>query len=128
MSVAADGNPKVRALVYIASFLLDEGESTGELAGKFPGNELGPALRPVPVAGLDGHTVNDLYVQQERFREVFAADVGRVRADRRSEQHLVGDVAPVGPRRRVQRFNLRDDDDRVITSRRNVLFAGVHVS
>lgn len=75
MSEAADGNPKVRALVYIASFLLDEGESTGELAGRFPGNELGPALRPVPVSGPDGQTVNDLYIQQERFREVFAADV-----------------------------------------------------
>ena len=75
MSEAADGNPKVRALVYIASFLLDEGESTGELAGKFPGNELGPALRSVPVGRPDGQTVDDLYIQQERFREVFAADV-----------------------------------------------------
>jgi len=60
MSEAADGNPKVRALAYIASFLLDEGESTGELAGRFPGNELGPALRSVPVSGPDGQTVNDL--------------------------------------------------------------------
>ncbi len=75
MTEAADGNPEVRALVYIASFLLDEGESTGELAGRFPGNELGPALRPVPVRGPDGQTVHDLYIQQERFREVFAADV-----------------------------------------------------
>ncbi len=54
MTEAADGNPEVRALVYIASFLLDEGESTGELAGRFPGNELGPALRPVPVTGPTG--------------------------------------------------------------------------
>jgi pimeloyl-ACP methyl ester carboxylesterase len=43
MSEAADGNSQVRALVYVASFSLEEGESTGELAGKFPGNELGPA-------------------------------------------------------------------------------------
>ena len=75
MSEAADGNPKVKALVYVASFLLEEGESTGELAGKFPGNELGPALRPVPVGGPDGQTVNDLYIEQEKFRAVFAADV-----------------------------------------------------
>jgi pimeloyl-ACP methyl ester carboxylesterase len=75
LSEAADRRPEVRALVYIASFLLDEGESTGELAGRFPGNELGPALRPVPVSGPDGRTVDDLYIQQERFREVFAADV-----------------------------------------------------
>lgn len=75
MSEAADGNPQVKALVYVASFSLEEGESTGELAGRFPGNELGPALRPVPVRGPDGGIVDDLYIQQEKFREVFAADV-----------------------------------------------------
>ena len=51
MSEAADGNAAVKALVYVASFILEEGESTGELAAKFPGGELGPALRPVPVRG-----------------------------------------------------------------------------
>jgi pimeloyl-ACP methyl ester carboxylesterase len=61
--------------VYVASFLLDEGESTGELAGRFPGNELGSALRPVPVDGPDGQTVDDLYIEQEKFQAIFAADV-----------------------------------------------------
>ncbi|GAB3197658.1 alpha/beta hydrolase [Geodermatophilus arenarius] len=75
VSEAAAGLPQVRALVFVASFLLDEGESTGELAGRFPGNELGSALRPVPVQGPDGQTVDDLYIEQERFRPVFAADV-----------------------------------------------------
>jgi len=75
MSQAADGHPRVTALVYVASFLLDEGESTGELAGKFPGNELGSALRPVPVHGADGQAVDDLYIEQERFQAIFAADV-----------------------------------------------------
>jgi pimeloyl-ACP methyl ester carboxylesterase len=32
MSEAAAGHPGVKALVYVASFILDEGESTGELA------------------------------------------------------------------------------------------------
>ncbi|WP_369130406.1 alpha/beta fold hydrolase [Modestobacter roseus] len=75
MSEAADRHPRVTALVFVASFLLDEGESTGELAGKFPGNELGAALRPVPVRGEDGQPVDDLYIEQEQFRPVFAADV-----------------------------------------------------
>lgn len=74
LSEAADGHPRVRALVFVASFLLEPGESTGDLAGKFPGNELGGALRPVPVQGPDG-TVDDLYIEQGRFRPVFAADV-----------------------------------------------------
>jgi pimeloyl-ACP methyl ester carboxylesterase len=75
MSEAAYGHPRVKALVYVASFLLEEGESTGELAGKYPGNELGSALRPVPVRGPDGRTVDDLYIEQEKFRPIFAADV-----------------------------------------------------
>ena len=75
MSEAADGHPRVKALVYVASFLLEEGESTGELAGKYPGSELGSALRPVPVRGPDGQTVDDLYIDQEKFQQVFAADV-----------------------------------------------------
>jgi pimeloyl-ACP methyl ester carboxylesterase len=48
ITLAADGNPNVTALVYIASFLPEIGESTGELANKFPGNVLGTALKPVP--------------------------------------------------------------------------------
>lgn len=75
MSEAAQGHPGVRALVYVASFLLEEGESTGELAGRYPGNELGSALRPVPVRGPDGRTVDDLYIEQSTFHPVFAADV-----------------------------------------------------
>ncbi len=75
MSEAAHGHPGVTALVYVASFLLEEGESTGDLAGRFPGNELGSALRPVPVPGPEGRTVDDLYIEQEKFHPVFAADV-----------------------------------------------------
>ncbi|SEQ41578.1 alpha/beta fold hydrolase [Microlunatus flavus] len=74
-SVAADGHPGVRALVYVGSFLLEEGESTGELAGRFPGNELGAALEPVTLPDGRGGTVTDLYIQRDKFRAVFAADV-----------------------------------------------------
>ncbi|GAB3235303.1 alpha/beta hydrolase [Kineococcus gypseus] len=74
MSEAAAGEPRVKALIYVASFLLEVGESTGELAAKFPGAQLGGALEPVPVT-TDGGSATDLYVRQERFREVFAADV-----------------------------------------------------
>ena len=75
MSEAAAGSSQVRALVYVASFILEEGESTGELSGKYPGAELGSALRPVPVAGTGEVTLTDLYIEQERFGAVFAADV-----------------------------------------------------
>ena len=75
MSEAADGATNVTALVYIASFNLEPGESTGELAAKFPGGELGPALNPVPFPLPGGGTGTDLYIQQDRFHDVFAADV-----------------------------------------------------
>ena len=75
MSEAAEGASAVTALVYIASFTLEVGESTAELAGKFPGGELGPALNPVPFTTADGGAGTDLYIQQDKFHEVFAADV-----------------------------------------------------
>jgi pimeloyl-ACP methyl ester carboxylesterase len=71
-SEAAEGADNVRALVFVASFLLEPGESTGELAGRFPGGELGPALVPVPLPAGSGQ---DLYIEQSKFRTVFAADV-----------------------------------------------------
>lgn len=79
LSEAADGAAQVRGLVYIASFLLEPGESTAELAGKYPGGELGPALNPVPFDTSDS-TGTDLYIHQDRFRAVFAADVAEPRA------------------------------------------------
>jgi pimeloyl-ACP methyl ester carboxylesterase len=75
MSEAADGHPNVKALVYIASFLLDTGESTAQLAAKFPGAQLGPALTPVPFRLPDGSMGDDLYIKRDEFQRVFAADV-----------------------------------------------------
>jgi len=71
-SQAADGLPNVKALVYIASFILEAGESTGQLAAKFPGAQLGPTLKSVPVPGSGG---DDFYIEPDQFRRVFAADV-----------------------------------------------------
>lgn len=75
MTEAAEGAANVKALVYISSFNLDVGESTAELAGKFPGAQLGEALNPVPFPLPDGTTGTDLYIQQERYHDVFIADV-----------------------------------------------------
>lgn len=75
MSEAADGAQNVTALVYIASFNLEVGESTAELVAKYPGGELGPALESVPFPLPNGDVGSDLYIRQDRFRAVFAADV-----------------------------------------------------
>jgi pimeloyl-ACP methyl ester carboxylesterase len=68
---AAAGNDNVKALVYVAGFAPESGESAVELAGRFPGSTLGPALAPftLPSGG------NDLYIRQDVFWTQFAADV-----------------------------------------------------
>ncbi|MBV1852896.1 alpha/beta fold hydrolase [Catellatospora tritici] len=71
ISAAAEGNPDVKALVYVAAFAPDTGESAGDLSAKFPGGTLGQALAP-PVAVPGG---NDLYIQPDKFHDQFAADV-----------------------------------------------------
>lgn len=68
---AARGNANVKALVSVAGFLPDEGESAAALSGKFPGSTLGETLTQVPLPG--GQT--DLYVAQDKFRKQFAHDV-----------------------------------------------------
>ncbi|MEV8089646.1 alpha/beta fold hydrolase [Streptomyces nigra] len=75
ISNAAKGLPEVKALVFVAAFLPEEGESAVTLSGKFPGSTLGDTLRPVPVKLPDGSQVTDLYIEQARFHEQFAADV-----------------------------------------------------
>lgn len=75
MSEAAVGHPNVKALVYVASFILEPGETTSQLAAKFPGGELGPALDTVTFPLPQGGEGTDLYIRQDEFRRVFAADV-----------------------------------------------------
>lgn len=80
ISEAAVGEPRVKALVYVAAFLPAPGESALQLTGRFPGSTLSGALDPVPVTNADGSTGTDLYIRQDRFRAQFAADVPADRA------------------------------------------------
>ncbi|MFI6818660.1 alpha/beta fold hydrolase [Nonomuraea sp. NPDC050328] len=68
---AARDNANVKALVYVAAFAPDQGETPLKLAERFPGSLLGGALviRDFPGGGHDG------YIDQAKFREVFAADL-----------------------------------------------------
>src|SRR5450432_21452 len=74
---AATGHQNVKALVYIDGTAPDAGESAATLSAQFPGGTLGPALAP-PVPLSDGG--KDLYIQQEKFRSQFAADVPEAQA------------------------------------------------
>ncbi len=71
MTPAATGNKNVKALVYVAGYAPAKGESAANLSGKFPGGTLGDTLQSVPLGG----GVNDVTIQQDKFRGQFAADV-----------------------------------------------------
>ncbi|PSM42918.1 alpha/beta hydrolase [Streptomyces dioscori] len=75
ISQAATDDPQVKALVYVAAFLPAPGESALELTNKFPGSTLPDALDPVTYEQAGGGTATDLYIQQDKFRQQFAADV-----------------------------------------------------
>ncbi|MFJ2374571.1 alpha/beta fold hydrolase [Streptomyces sp. NPDC087769] len=81
ISDAAQGAANVKALVYIAAFLPEKGESAVELSGRFPGSTLGEALRPVPITLPDGTQGADLYIEQGKFHSQFAADVSASTTD-----------------------------------------------
>lgn len=77
ISAAATGASNVKALVYVAAFAPEAGETAVGLSGKFPGSTLGPTLAP-PVALADGG--KDLYIQQSKFHDQFAADLPEAKA------------------------------------------------
>ena len=73
---AAAGNPNVKALVYIAAFAPDKGESVGELISR-------PVAHPIaalplvsyPVVNAGGTKDTDFIIDPAQFRQVFAGDV-----------------------------------------------------
>ena len=69
---AATGNANVKALVFIAAFAPDQGESLASIGAQFPNSDLGASILPRPAP--DG---TDLYINPNVFRNVFAADLPR---------------------------------------------------
>jgi pimeloyl-ACP methyl ester carboxylesterase len=63
----AGNDPNVAALVYIAAFVPDKGESVNTLIGGFPKDAPGPPILP-PEDGL-------LLLDREKFHDSFAGDV-----------------------------------------------------
>lgn len=73
---AATGDPDVKALVYVAAFGPDQGESVGQLTAQFPGSQLTPnnlVIRPYATSPTD--TGADGYINPAVFRTVFCADL-----------------------------------------------------
>ena len=72
ITAAATGSTNVRALVYIAAFAPDTGDSLGSLLKSMSPSDIGPAL--VPDAG------GFLFIDRAKFHDVFAKDVSPAEA------------------------------------------------
>ncbi|GAA2989650.1 alpha/beta hydrolase [Streptomyces lactacystinicus] len=89
---AATGHANVKALVYIAAFAPDQGESALQITGAYPGSRLPSSL--VVRAFPDGQ---DAYIDPAAFRQVFAADVPSGQARRMAaEQRPIALAALAG--------------------------------
>ncbi|MET7398771.1 alpha/beta hydrolase [Dactylosporangium sp. NPDC005572] len=85
---AATDNADVKALVYVAAFAPDAGETLQGLQLKYPGSKLGDTsldLRP------NGDSY-DGYVKPAAFRDVFAADLPKATTDVMAATQRPGDV------------------------------------
>ena len=75
ISVAGAAAGNVIGLVYVAAFILDEGESFGEVFAGFPPTPLVEAVRPSTYPLPDGGTAAELTIAPELYRSAFAADL-----------------------------------------------------
>jgi pimeloyl-ACP methyl ester carboxylesterase len=122
MSNAAAGNQQVQALVFVAGWMPDEGESIQQLleSAVFGDSLVPAALRPVPFTNPDGSEGVDLYLDRELFPEAFAADVdpemAAVMAASQRPWSGAGAATPSGPPgwRSIPSWYLLGTEDRAI--------------
>src|SRR5438552_18625010 len=69
---AATGNPNVKALVFIAAFAPDQGESLGQLSS---GGSLQDVVASVPVPIPSGGNDVELSIRPQEFRKAFISEV-----------------------------------------------------
>jgi pimeloyl-ACP methyl ester carboxylesterase len=75
ITVAGASTPNAVGLVYVAAFVLDEGESFAEIFAEFGDTPLVGAVRPSRYPLADGETAVELTIAPELYREAFAADL-----------------------------------------------------
>jgi pimeloyl-ACP methyl ester carboxylesterase len=73
ITAAGTGNPNVKALVYVAAIVPDEGENVGQVFQRVPPHPDAPALQP------DAHGF--LWVKADAFRNAIAPEATREETD-----------------------------------------------
>ncbi|WP_066360140.1 alpha/beta fold hydrolase [Herbidospora mongoliensis] len=114
---AATGNPNVKALVYVAAFAPDQGESLLQMQTQFPGSRLNEAaldFRPYAEGLVDG------YIKKEFFRDVFAGDVSKSAAEvmqasqRPADARTLGEPSGVPAWKTIPSYYLVAKNDQVL--------------
>ncbi|WP_329130291.1 alpha/beta hydrolase [Streptomyces sp. NBC_01476] len=72
---ASAGLDNVAALVFLAAFSPDSGESCASVQAPFPPSLLASTAQPTPYDAPGAAGGPDLYIAADRFRETFCADV-----------------------------------------------------
>jgi pimeloyl-ACP methyl ester carboxylesterase len=73
---AAAGNANVTALVYVAAFAPDQGDTLPGLQYRYPGSKVTPEALDYRPHGTDA----DAYIKKDLFRDAFAADLPKTTA------------------------------------------------
>lgn len=73
ISGAAHGASNVAGLVFVAAFAPDEGETLGQIVGRFPPQESAQFIKP--------YAAGYLFLDRDHFRQFFAQDVDPVTAE-----------------------------------------------
>lgn len=124
---AAAGNPNVKALVYVAAFAPDEGETLLGLQTKYPGSRLNEEaldFRPYGGGLVDG------YIKKEFFRDVFAGDVPRKTAElmqagqRPADARTLGEPSGVPAWKTIPSYYLVARKDQVLPAAAQRFMAG----
>jgi pimeloyl-ACP methyl ester carboxylesterase len=114
---AAAGNSMVKALVYVAAFAPDQGETLVDLQTKYPGSELTESaldFRPYGAGQVDG------YIKKEVFHDVFAGDLRRTTTDlmwatqRPADLHTLQEPSGAPAWKTIPSWYLVAGDDHVI--------------
>ena len=80
---ASTGNPNVKALVYVAAYAPDQGDSVGGLGAQIAGGMIGPTTLDIhPYAtSADGKPLLEGTIKTSVFRNIFAADLPKSETD-----------------------------------------------
>ena len=133
---AATGDPDVRALVYVAAYVPDEGETFSQIQAQVPGQLTPDKLVITPYTTDDGVQGAEAMIAAEAFAQVFAADVPEeLSSQLAAEQHPLDLVAldePSGPPawQDIPSYYLLATDDQIIPTqlaRRMAERAGANV-